>query len=73
MPNTNAPVLALVPITSEIKLMPVDNIIVCEHPMKTAKIYTTQPVLTVKKKKLPIAIVDTIVPTPRAIFLPNFI
>lgn len=51
MPKTNAPVLALEPTTSEIKLIPVDNTIVCETPRinkliptKAAMIYITHPI-----------------------------
>ena len=32
IPKTNAPVFALLPTTSEMKLIPVDNTILCEHP-----------------------------------------
>jgi hypothetical protein len=32
IPKTNAPVLALVPTTSEMKFIPVDKTIVCETP-----------------------------------------
>ncbi len=32
IPNTNAPVFALAPTTSEMKFIPVDSTIVCETP-----------------------------------------
>lgn len=42
MPNTNAPVLAFAPTTSEMRLMPVDSTRDWEAPMKRAMIYINQ-------------------------------
>jgi hypothetical protein len=53
------------------KLIPVESTIVCEQPIKIAKMYIIQPTLYVKKNIDPREIMQIKVPTKRAFFLPN--
>lgn len=71
IPKTNPPVFVFVPITSEMKLIPVAKTIVCEQPMNAASMYMTQLVDSEIKYIDPKERKQMIVPMNKACFLPN--